>query len=107
MEELKLSSDKDFRETLISFLIKEINELSQCAYPIVTELEVTRFITEYNSDIQTRIVNYKQKYGNTCMEDVFYYTKEYCKMKYFDYVLKFVNYKKRESIEEEGEDKQL
>jgi len=95
MDQIKLDTDVDFRVSLINTLVKEINTLSQCTYPIVTPLEIRYFINDINSDINSRIIENKNKYGSNHMDDVFYFVKEYCIKRYFIEVLKYVNYPKK------------
>ena len=94
MDQIKLDTDVDFRVSLINTLVKEINTLSQCTYPIVTPLEIRYFINDINADINSRITMNKNKYGSNHMDDVFYFVKEYCIKRYFSEVLKYVNYPK-------------
>ena len=94
MDQIKLDTDVDFRVSLINTLVKEINTLSQCTYPIVTPLEIRYFINDINADINSRITTNKNKYGSNHMDDVFYFVKEYCIKRYFSEVLKYVNYPK-------------
>lgn len=98
MIEVKLDSDVNFRITLINTLIKEINELSLCIKPIVTELEITNFVNDNTSEIIDKIKVNKNIYGSNHMEDVFYFVKEYCKRRYFDEILRYVNYDKKDTI---------
>lgn len=95
MMEVKLSSDKNFREALIDTLINEINQLSLCLYPIVTELEVTQFINDHNTDIDTKKSWALQHFGSNNLQDVFYYVKEYIKKRWFNEILRYVNYERR------------
>lgn len=95
MDILKFDTDVDFRRSLINILVKEINELSLCTYPIVTQLEIVHFISDIANNLNERISTYKQKYGSNHMEEVFYFVKEYCIKRYFNEILKYVNYPKK------------
>ena len=92
MDQIKLDTDVDFRVSLINALVKEINTLSQCTYPIVIPLEIRYFINDRDGDIVSRITANKNKYGPNHMDDVFYFVKEYCIKRYFCEILKYVNY---------------
>ena len=94
MEQVELGTDVDFRVSLINTLVKEINVLSQCTYPIVTPLEIRYFIDTIEGDINTKIISYKNKYDANHMDYVFYFVKEYCIKRYFKEILKYVNYPK-------------
>ena len=94
MEQVELDTDVDFRVSLINTLVKEINVLSQCTYPIVTLLEIRYFIDTIEGDINTKIISYKNKYGANHMDYVFYFVKEYCIKRYFKEILQYVNYPK-------------
>lgn len=100
MEQVELDTDVDFRVSLINTLVKEINVLSQCTYPIVTPLEIRYFIDTIECDINAKIISYKNKYGANHMDDVFYFVKEYCIKRYFNEILKYVNYPKKFSDNE-------
>ena len=95
MEQIELDTDVDFRVSLINTLVKEINVLSQCTYPIITPLEVRYFIDTIEGDINTKIISYKNKYGANHMDYVFYFVKEYCIKRYFKEILQYVNYPKK------------
>ena len=95
MEQIELDTDVDFRVSLINTLVKEINVLSQCTYPIVTPLEIRYFIDTIEGDINTKIISYKNKYVANHMDYVFYFVKEYCIKRYFKEILQYVNYPKK------------
>ena len=103
MEMNNYNSDAEFRKTLISTLVDEINEESMCLYPVVTKLEVTQFLNRWATDLVIVIENAKKKCGISRMSEVFYFTKEEFKHKYFNEVLKYVHFDKKNFSDKDEE----
>jgi len=95
MEDINLSSEANFRQSLIKALVEDINEDSMCLYPVVTKLEVTQFLNRWETDLDIVIDGNKKAYGINKMSEVFYFTKEEFKRRYFNEVLKYVHFDKK------------
>lgn len=87
-----------FRKALIKQLVEEINRLSFCEKPIVTEFELTIFINDYNDDLTAEKQRLVQKYGANHMEDVLFWLVDYCKCIYFEDIIKYIHYDRITSV---------
>ena len=94
---MDISSDKDFNIYIKNELVKEINERSLAKYPIVTFQEISNFLDDV-SDYSTKKTTLINKYGNSesNLQTVAYFMIEHYIKRYFNEVLKYVNYERKQ-----------
>ena len=94
-EKYCLDNTANFKKAVIKQLIQEINELTLCECPIVTEYEITVFLNDYIDDYTEQKLKLKQRYGDNHMQDVLFWIVDYFKNIYFEDILKYVHYNKK------------